>query len=150
MSQIEVRSKLTKALELLNDQLSQINNVTDKSFQTSGLFKYNPTYNGSSSGINIHNSKDLDQLLYIGAFLKAKKESYDSYAKSLGLETFPVFRWQNYSYDQWDNDLKIRITVISAYDQKKKITDAKQKLERFLTEEDQLAMTLKELGLSEL
>lgn len=112
-SNVAVRSKLTKALELLNSQLSQIN----KSFQTNGLFKYNPAYNGGSSRLNIHDSRDLSSLLNVGAFLKSKKESYDNYAKSIGLDTVPVFTWQSFTFDQWNDDLKIRIAVISAHDQ---------------------------------
>lgn len=145
MSNVAVRSQLTKALETLNAQLAEIKSASNRQMLTNGNFSYNPA--SRMSLIDIHRSINLESLLNIGAFLKSKKEAYDSFAQSKGLTSYPVFKWCDYTFDQWDNDLGTRIAVVAAHDQQKKIQSAKDKLERFLTEEDQLAMTLKELGL---
>lgn len=141
MTQIAIRSKLSKALD---SQLKQIKSATDKPFQTSGQFKFNPS---SNFAVDIQRLRNVSQLISIGAFLSEKKASYDAYAKAKELSSFPVFKWQDFTFEQWDNDLSVRIAVVSAYDRQKEITNAKAKLERFLTEEDQLQITLRELGL---
>ena len=87
----------------------------------------------------------MSTLLSIGSFLLEKKEYYDKFA-SKTLDSYPVFKWQSYTYEQWENDLNTRLAIISEYDRLQKINEAKAKLERFLTEEDQLNITLKELG----
>lgn len=141
-----VRTKLTQALEMLTNKLASLKSVTEGANQTSGSFSFSNSKSPNTPSINIHTSKDLEELLLIHSFLLQKKEYYEQSANQLGLETFPQFKWNGYAFAAWNNDIQIRVAVVSSHDQRTKLEVAKKKLESFLTQDDQLKMALKELG----
>ncbi len=144
-----IRTKLHTALEALDAQLKNIKSITDMPYKTNGDFKWAPNSfnNTPNSVIRINQCKDLATLINIHQYIRCKDESYNESAKQLNLINYPIFTWQGYSWNDWKNDLNIRVAIVSQYEQTKRVKEAKSKLERFLTEEDQLAITLNELGL---
>jgi len=61
------------------------------------------------------------------------------------LTTFPAFEWLGYPAEAWLHDLKVRASVLSQHETITKLNTAKAKLENFLSEDDKLAITLKEI-----
>ena len=51
-----------------------------------------------------------------------------------------------FSYENWANDLKVRIAVVSVHTREQELKTAKAELEQFLSQEDRLQMTLNKLG----
>lgn len=146
-SGIAVRSQLPKALEIITAKLTNIQRVTEGVLKTNGMFTYTPA--NTAKSINIATSTDLQELIEVYSFLKSKADGYESAAKELGLTTFPVFKWLNYTFDAWKNDLMIRVAVVGSHNEITRLKNQKAELEKFLTKEDQLAALLKEYNLAE-
>lgn len=142
---LAVRSKLPKALEMLDERLSKIKAVTETAYKTSGEFKWNPEH--STQSVKIQNVIDIALLISIYAFFMNRTANYSEAAAELGLKEYPICTWQGNPIDDWKEDIKLRIAVVSYDNEKKKLEHAKRKLEGFLTQEDQLGIVLKELGL---
>lgn len=140
-----VRTQLHEALQTIETRLSAMKKITEGQMRTNGNFKFNPQSQQAPT-IPIDKVTDLSLLISIHAFLTTKKKEYEESAKLLDLSSFPVFKWQHHSYEDWDNDIRIRVAVVSHHTEKQKLHEAKEKLSRFLTEEDQMQLTLKELG----
>lgn len=139
------REKLHNALTIIDSQLSNLKAIESQTYQTSGEFRWNPNYHGNDP-INIHRCSDLKTLISIYSYLMPKNEEYDRSAAEIGLSEYPSFEWQGYPWSAWKHDLQMRISLVT---QKEKISSlrlAKEKLEKFLTEEDQLSITLSQLG----
>jgi len=140
-----IRSQLPIAIEMINKKLEQIRKVTEGTTKTNGMFTYTP--NNAAKTINIGTSTDLGELIEIYSFLKLKADNYAASAEELGLNSYPVFKWCNYTFAQWKNDLQIRVAVVSSHNQTKELRDQKTKLEKFLTDDQQLSTLLKEMGM---
>lgn len=140
-----LRSKLYEALEMVDGKLKAIKKVTGKTMVTSGMFSYTP--NNQAKSVNIHASTSLSELIEIYSFLREKKSGYDNAAEALGLSSFPQFSWLGYSFENWESDLKIRVAIISSNQEIQKLTLQKKELEKHLTQDDQLGILLKEMGI---
>lgn len=143
-NQIEVRSKLNKAIEMIDFKINKIEEIKTSSYQTHGEFKWAPTSNYVSC--KIHHEKDIHNLISIMASINEKKVNYEKIAKKIGLETFPSFKWQGIPAERWLFDLELRIKLVSQEDLKKELMKKKAILEKHLSEDDRLARTLSELG----
>jgi len=137
-------TKLHNALDLIDARLKELNKEAGGTYQTNGNFKFTP--NGTMTGVDIHKCTDIAQLLTIHSFLKQKSDSYNSSGDFFKLKQFPIFKWCSHTIDQWENDLKIRIALTTQKDETDQLTAAKRQLSGFLTQEDQLALTLKALS----
>lgn len=138
-----VRSDMQKALDVISSKLKAIKTVTESPFKTNGDFKYSTAPNATI--VKIHSLKDIRILLSILGYLTAKEQEYQNAARLCNLSTIPAFEWMGYGYDSWKHDLQVRSTIISQHNEVEKLKLAKSKLEAFMTEEDRLAATLKEL-----
>lgn len=146
-NQIAVRSRIPKALEEIEARLANIQRVTEKTTKTNGMFTYTP--NNASKSINIATSKDLQELIEVYSFLKQKSSSYEESARELGLSTFPVFTWLGYAFDAWKNDLMLRVAIVTSHNEVATLRNQKSTLEKFLSEDDQVAKLLKDYGLDQ-
>lgn len=142
MTQVIVspREKMQEKLQTIDAKLKAIKYVTGSEYKTNGKFKFNPV---TQYEILIHRHTDLVGLLNILGFINTKHSEYEKAAEIAGLKKYPVFQWLGFNYDAWVNDLKIRIAQISVHEEITNLEIAKRELQKFLTEEDRLAMILK-------
>lgn len=143
-NQIEVRSKLNKAIEMVDSQLLKIEEVKASNFQTHGEFKWAPT--SSYVSCNIHKEKNIHDLISIHSSLRTKKGDYEASAKMMHLDSYPSFTWQNIPIDKWLYDIELRIKIVNRHLIEKELLKKKEILESHLSQEDKLERTLKELG----
>lgn len=141
---IEVRSKLNKALTEINEKLSNLQVISTTPFKTNGKFKWNPNAGGGE--IDILTCTKMEDLIAIHQTLKMRAEGYDKSASDLGIAQYPVFKWCGHTWKDWEHDLKLRVAVVNQHQIETRLKEAKEKLSRFLTEEDQLNNVLTELG----
>lgn len=142
---IAVRTKMQESLATIETKLKAIKEVTDSGYKTNCEFRFNPAYTANAP-INIATSTNLSLLINCLGYIKGQADKYREAAeKVLHLQQYPVFIWMNYSYEAWEHDFKVRIAILSQHETVNKLKKAKEKLEQFMTEEDRLALTLKEI-----
>jgi len=135
------KNKMLKTLEVINRRLETIIALETSTLKTNSQFKW--TEEGTV--ISIDKITNISVLINIYASLKAKKKAYEEAIKDLKLTSYPVFIWQKYTFEDWANDIKIRLSIVSQNDLTKKLKEDKLKLEKFLSEEDQLQATLDDM-----
>lgn len=144
-TEIAKPTRLQIALEKIDLELKALKDVESRAFRTNGQFRFNPGYTGNAA-IDIPRTKDIELLISVYSYLMVKDNQYNQAAEELGLSEYPVFKWQGYTWEAWKNDLQLRIDVVAHHEKREKLNKAKQQLSTFLTEEDRLEMTLKNLG----
>lgn len=143
---VAVRSEMTKTMQAIDEKLKNLKAVTDSPFKTSGQFSFSGGLHSMSNTINIHKLSDLRLMLGILAALTNHKNNYDNAAKLMEITSYPEFEWLGFPYDSWVHDIKVRLAVITHHETRSKLESAKKKLETFLTEEDRLAIVLKDIN----
>jgi len=139
--------KLMVVYNQIKDRLSKMKEITEQPFKTNGNFSFQAATH-SANMIDIHKLTDLSFLINIHAFIMDKSESYDKSAKKLNLTEYPIFKWNNYDYESWHNDIQIRAKMITYETEKRSLEEAKRKLEPFLTHDQQIEDILRSLNLN--
>lgn len=139
-----LRQAMQDKLTSISEKLSQIKVAQESPFKTNGEFRFNPGYTGNDP-IYIHRVKSLEVLIGVLAAVRGHFSKYEEAAKVLELDKYPEFSWCGYSYEAWEHDIKKRAAIISQDEKVKALISAKQKLEQFLTEDDRLALALKDI-----
>lgn len=142
---LAVRTEMQKKLSEIDEKLKEVKAIESSTFKTNGEFRFNPQY-VANNPIYIFKIRDLSLLLSILAYMIEKNEHYIKAANVLGLKSFPAFQWMGYTYEAWEHDIKLRVAVVTQHDRTEKLKAARAKLETFLTEEDRLAIVLKEIS----
>jgi len=145
----EVREQLRVKFEQVSKRLDQIEIVAQSPFRTNGKFKF--AYSDESQGlsndqfIDLTKTTDLKILIRVLGFLVGKKNEYELGAKHLKITTFPVFSWQNYSFDDWFNDINIRISFLTSKNEKEKLEKIQTELSGYFSAEDRLKTLLDQI-----
>lgn len=126
--------KIKSGLEIISQKLKNLEEINQKPMQTSCLFKWTPSQNSNSTDIS--KCQDVELMIHILAYIGNKKQMYQEKAEELGLSSFPVFNWLGFSYEAWENDIKIRIMVVNSKNEHDNLMLAKAKLERHISEEE--------------
>lgn len=140
---LAVRTEMQQMSAAIDNKLKALKEVTDSQYKTNGEYRFAPGFSGNI--IDIHKSTDVRLLLGIVGALTNHKTNYENAAKMMGLDTYPEFLWLKYNYGAWTHDIKVRLAVITHYDTKKKLEEAKKELEQFMTQEDRLALVLEKM-----
>ena len=143
---LAVRDKLTTALSSINEQLSKFEAISTAKHQTNGQFSWNPNYTGGGNSIDVHKCTDLMLLLSIYTSLRTKNRDYVETVEEIKLDEYPNYSWQGHTWEQWKQDLAIRIMVVNKEKAITKLKSQKDILSKHLSEDEQLAATLNELG----
>lgn len=134
-----------QALDMVKTKLMALKNVNNTEQKTHGQFKWTPY---SREALILSDITNIAVLIAIDSYIRSKHEAYAKSAETtFGLESYPVFTWQDCSYAQWKHDLKLRMSIINFENESVKLNKAKEKLESHLSEADKLAMLYAELGL---
>jgi hypothetical protein len=139
-------NKVPQALQAIEAKLNGLKMIEDSVYKTSCEFRWNPNYQ-SNPPIKLDAIVDVDKLIQIHSYIAMKDEAYNKSANTLEITEYPVFKWQGYTLADWEHDIKLRIAIVTHKTQFDKLKRAKNKLESFLSKEQQVEMFLEQLGL---
>lgn len=105
---------------------------------TNGVFKFS-----SSDFININIVTDFSRLGAALGFLLVQEEAFDKGCKSLGIDG--TFKWDGYTRKEWEEDFRMRVSIIRYDANKKKLEAAQAKLNSLISEDARTAMELEDL-----
>lgn len=127
------------AIQLVKDKLSQYENISDSMYKTKKRF----------DAWNIETETSIPELIKALSSIKARKTAYDAAADELvvagTLTNYPVFQIEGSTYEEWAADIALRIKIINHKQTIDKLNKVKDGLEKLMTDEDRMAILLKEL-----
>lgn len=141
----KVRSKLAE----IKTRLDQMEIAKNAGPQTNGIFHWNGREgieNNTTSAIKISMVTSITLLLGVLGYLMTRKKEYEDAADRLDMNTFPVFKWSGYTFEAWENDIRVRINTISHSSEVEKLNKLYSELSKYVSEEDRVEELLKELG----
>lgn len=132
--QVSKQDKIKLAYDLVLAQKNKLKKVGDANFKTNGKFRYTPNVNGTV--VDITSCKDIARLIELVSFLNSKKSGYDNAAtKDLKLTEYPIFNWLGYAYEEWIEDVKLRVDIINYKDKFDALNKAERDLAGFMNED---------------
>lgn len=124
-------------LESIKAKLNELKLITDTPYKTTGVL----------TGLgDIKTMKDSESLIKAYASVKAKEKAYNDAADELGIKSYKQFSIDGATSEQWKSDINLRINIITVEDRKNKLQTAYDKAAKFLSEEDQRAIAMKEIA----
>jgi hypothetical protein len=124
-------------LDTIKEKLNSLKAITDTPYKTSG----------NLTGIgDIKTLKDIGSLIKSYASVKAKENAYNAAADDLGIKNYPLFSLDGGTAAQWKHDIDLRIQIITVEDKKNKYQKAYDTMQKFLSEEEQKAIVMKEMA----
>lgn len=115
-----------------------------KSFKGIETSKFKTTMNLSPFG-DLGKETKIENLVKAYSSVAGRATAYNEAAKALGLETFPEFVVDGGSQEDWLNDIKLRIAIITHKDELDKLKALEAEAKTFLSQEDQKAMFFQKL-----
>lgn len=121
-------------------KMSKLVDIATTTWKTNGALT-------SVSGLrNIKDAEtDISNLIKANSSVREKKKAYDESAKDLGLTTYPVFKIDGYTHEEWRHDILLKLQIVGQDETRKKLEAAKDKLSKFMSEEEQRSLAFKEV-----
>ncbi len=132
--------EVPNVLDKLNQKIKGMEKIADSVYKTNGK----PVIGGQTFDIKV--ATDKKELVKAYAVLKHKKTSYDDAQFELGIGAIEPFTEQGSTLDEWKDDIKLRINIIEQEGTLKKLNEYKEKFSKFLSEEDQKSILMKEMA----
>lgn len=124
-------------ITVLDEKLKALKHVTDTKYRTSGVL----------DGIgDIKSETKIDALIRALGSVMAREEIYNRAAEELGLTTYPSFQINGCSVADWKHDIRFRIDVINHKETADKLKEYRDKMSKFLSEQDQKNMLMNEMA----
>lgn len=141
---ISPRNAMQDKLNAITEKLKSIEVMSQSPYKTNKMLPHLFEH----KKVDISECTDITFLVNGLATIKVQKAAYDDiYTNVLKMNSYPVFKsFGGYSYEDWENDIKLRLSVLMQEETVKKLTNAKEKLEKFLTNDDRLAIVLGEIS----
>jgi len=130
-------SQVPDVLTLLDKQIAGLKKIADSVYKTSGVLEV-------FGDIKVETK--LENLIRAHSMVINKEEAYNRSAKILGLTTYPQFSISGGTSKDWEQDILLRIDIITHKKKLDKLNAYKERMSKFLSEEDQKAMLLKEMA----
>ena len=130
-------SQVPDVLSLLDKQIAGLKKIADSVYKTTGQL--------TGFG-DIKQELKLENLIRAFSMVKGKENAYNEAAKELGLASYPQFSIDGGTAADWKQDILLRIEIITHKDKLDKLNAYKEKMSKFLSEEDQKAMLMKEMA----
>ncbi len=122
-------------LKKIDEKIATMKKIEETPYRTNGVYK----------GTDIKKEMKIETLyLVLGNVIGM----HDHYAKAIarvGKKTAPQFTIEGGTLEDWTEDIKLRIAVIEQDTKLTALKTAKEKMEKFLSEEDQKRVILQEL-----
>ena len=133
--------RLRLAHKQVCENLKNLENDFENNWKTHCQFRFNPNYTGNAA-TNIKEIDSVETLLTIDSYIRVKAEQYDKSAANFGIKNYPVFKWQDCTYEDWKHDLYKQYRILSNHDAKEKMIALKAELEKVFDVEDRREMLL--------
>ena len=139
-----------KTLELIrevNRQKAEISDAERSNWRTNMAWSY---IEGSNASTNLNVVSSIEDLIKILAFLKTTQAAYLQAAQELGVQSAPAFKWNRFTYNDWLEDIKLKISKIEVVAKKKKLEALETRLNAIVSPELRAQLEIeaiqKELG----
>ena len=126
-------------LEILDKELTELKAITDKPWKTSGILDL-----GTGATIAIKTETKVENLVKALSSIIGRKHFYDQAQKLLELKEVPEFSL-NGTLESWVEDIKLRLAIVQYEERKNKLQEFKDKMSKFLSEDDQKKVLLNEM-----
>lgn len=133
--EVAITTETPAVLDLLKQELSNIQAVTESQYKTDGKFQDMPNF-------NIQTETEVSNLIKAYSVFKFKKQAYEEAAEDLKLANFPVFKLNGHCLESIKHDILLRIAVLEHATRKAELEALIKEGEKFLTEKDQYQMYL--------
>jgi hypothetical protein len=142
MSETKVDTMVLELLKKVEEKKQQIGSAERPSWNTTCSFGYNVEGNFR---INIQVAQ-LEQLVDIHAFLTIRKGGHNNSLKMLNLTEKEVpFKWLNFTYDQWVEDIETRINGLRIKAKKDELAKLEERVNALVSPEQRRAIELEKL-----
>lgn len=135
--------QIADLFSLVQKKKEEINSAERPSWKTNGSFGYSDR-SGDTNRVAIFVCSDPDQLTKILAFLISQKEHYGKAAAITGVKT--KFSWCGYSYQDWEYDIKTRVSNLSLSSKKKELAVLEERLNAIVSPEVRRRMELEAIS----
>jgi hypothetical protein len=129
--------ELTK---IVNAKKAAIAKAERPNWRTNCAFRYSKD---SSASINLQVCGVVEELVYILGFLCEKRNAFNEAQKIIG--TNLEFKWFNFTFDDWAEDIKTRIDKIEITTKKKELEMLEERLNKLISPELRAQMELEEI-----
>ena len=130
-------ASVPEVLTQLNEKIASLKRIEESVYKTNGEVE------GFST--NIKEEMKIENLIRTYSSVKMREAGYLAAVRELGLTTFPAFVVGSGSPDDWKHDIMLRIDILTHKETLDKLNGFKEKMGKFLSEQDQKAMLLKEM-----
>ncbi len=130
-------SNVPEVLQVLEERIKNLKKIEDQVYKTSGVME--------GFG-DLKKETKIENLIRAFSMVRGKHNAYNEAADDLGLKSAPQFSWCGGTVEDWKQDIKLRIETINYQDTLNKLKEYKDKMSRFLSEEDQKKMLLSEMS----
>ncbi len=138
-NKLALRTDVPSILSTLDEELSSLKKITDKPYITTGN-----TILGNTS-IDIKTETKIDNLVKVFSSISGRASAYQKAMDELGIDQAPEFNVEGGTLAQWKEDIQKRLSVIKYEDRKNTLQGFKDKMSKFLSEEDQKKVLLEEM-----
>ena len=126
--------------EKLQSKKAEVANAERPVYVTGGQFRYSESVGTS---VDIMTVRDERKLVEILVFLKDRSERYPAACEELGVEA--EFKWLGFTYDEWKQDLKTRVSVLQIAKRKAELKELEARVNAVMTPELRAELELKAL-----
>ena len=126
--------------EKLQAKKAEVANAERPVYVTGGQFRYSESVGTS---VDIMTARDERKLVEILVFLKDRSERYPAACEELGV--IAEFKWLGFTYDEWKQDLKTRISVLQIAKRKAELKELEARVNAVMTPELRAELELKAL-----
>lgn len=126
--------------EKLQSKKAEVANAERPVYVTGGQFRYSESVGTS---VDIMTVRDERKLVEILVFLKDRSERYPTACEELGVAA--EFKWLGFTYDEWKQDLKTRVSVLQIAKRKAELKELEARVNAVMTPELRAELELKAL-----
>ena len=133
-------SKIKALLETISTKKDALGPKPRISYKTNGVFKYD-----NNDFFNINTIAEPQKLVEALSYLLSKQSFNDTAANMLSVPT-KTLQWNGYTMDEWCEDFKTRLSVVSWEIKKKELEVFELKLKKLVSEDTRTAMEIDEIA----
>jgi len=133
-------TKIKALLETIASKKEALGQKPRISYKTNGVFKYE-----NNDFFNINTITEPQKLVEALSYLLVKQSFNDTAASMLSVP-HKVLQWNGYTLDEWCEDFKTRLSVVSWEAKKKELEASEQKLKKLVSEDTRTAMEIDEIA----
>lgn len=124
---------IVDTIKLVSEKKAAIAAAERPVFRTNMSFSF--VEGQMQNALNLHVQTDVRVFIGIAAFLIRCRASYDEASALLRLDDPPQFSWFGFSIDDWISDIKTRINKIQIVNERKKLEQLEERLNRIVSPE---------------